>query len=132
MTDPIADMLVRIKNASQIKKTEVRLPHSRVKEQLAQVLMSAGFLAKVENDKKDQLSELVLYLKYTEDNEKLPAIRGIKRVSKPGQRIYISKKQIPCVQQGLGVAVLSTSKGLMLDKKARQQGLGGELICTIW
>lgn len=132
MTDPIADMLTRIRNASAIRKEEVRMPHSRLKESLAEVFIASGFIGSVKRDDKGKHPELVIKLKYADDKEKVPAIRGLQRVSKPGQRIYVAKQRIPRIRQGLGVAILSTPKGLLTDRQARQRGLGGEVICTIW
>lgn len=129
-TDPIADMLTRLRNASLVRKAEVRMPHSRVKEALAKVLSREGYIGEVSRDEKEGMPELVVRLRY--DEQQKPAIRGITRVSKPGQRIYVPKKKIPRIQQGLGTAVLSTPQGLLTDREARKQGVGGEILCTIW
>ena len=129
-SDPIADMLTRIRNASLVRKPEVRMPHSHIKEALAAVLAKEGFLGDVTRAEAAGQAQLVVRLKY--DEKQQPAIRGISRVSKPGQRIYVPKKKIPRIQQGLGVAVLSTPLGLLTDQEARKKGVGGEVMCTIW
>lgn len=131
--DPISDMLTRIRNASAIKRTQLSLPHSRLKEALARVLEQEGFLGSVEkkNDERGK-PQLILMLNYSNDSARLPAIGGIERISKPGQRIYLSSKRIRPVRQGLGIAIISTPKGLMTDAAARKNSLGGEAICKIW
>ncbi len=129
-SDPIGDMLTRLRNASLVRKPEVRMPHSRVKEALAKVLSREGYVGVVSSTVGESKPELVVKLRY--DEKQVPAIRGITRVSKPGQRIYVPKKKIPRIQQGLGTAVLSTPQGLLTDREARKKGTGGEVICTIW
>jgi len=129
MTDPIADMLTRIRNAQLAKKAEVILPSSKIKLQIAQILKKEGYISEVESVGK-QFPELKLTLKY--DKQKMPVIRDIKRISTGGQRIYVGKDQLPIVLNGLGVAVLSTSKGLLTNKEAQKQGIGGEVICEIY
>lgn len=130
VTDPIADMLTRLRNASAVKHRQVRMPHSRVKAALAELLVREGFLEKANKDENDGKPQLVLSLRYGED--KLPALQGLARVSRPGQRIYVPKQKVPRVRQGLGTAVLSTPSGFMTDREARKAGVGGEVICTIW
>lgn len=131
MTDPIADMLTRIKNASAVKKTKVILPFSKVKFALTKLLEQEGYLLKTERrispNKKD---ELHLILRYNEANK--PVFNGIERISKPGCRVYVSKDDLPVVFSGYGIAIISTSKGLMTNKEAKKQGLGGEVICKVW
>jgi small subunit ribosomal protein S8 len=129
-TDPIADMLTRLRNASAVHLPEARMPHSRVKAALAEVLAKEGFIAKAVKDENDGKADLVISLRYGED--KLPALQGLARVSRPGQRIYVPKQKVPRVRQGLGIAVLSTPSGLMTDRQARKAGVGGEVICTVW
>jgi len=131
--DPISDMLTRIRNASAIYRRQVVVPHSRLKEALAQVLIEEGFLGGLDkNEEEKGKPQLVLKLNYSPEPEHKPAIGGIERVSKPGQRIYWSSKKIRPVRQGLGIAIISTPQGLMTDSVARKQGLGGEAICRVW
>ena len=137
MTDPIADMLTRIRNALLIKKDKVSLPYSQIKFEIAKILEKEGRIDKVEVAKKSlkkdlfagDFKQLELTMKY--DNGQ-PVITSIKRISKPGCRIYVKKDRIPRVLNGLGMVILSTSRGLMAGQEARKQGLGGELICEIW
>jgi small subunit ribosomal protein S8 len=132
MTDPIADMLTRIRNANSAMFDTVSMPSSKLKENLAKLLLKEGFIAsyvvnKVEGKPGNQL---VITLKYSEDRVK--TIVGIKRVSKPGLRIYRKSDQMPKVLGGVGVAVVSTSHGLMTDREARKAKLGGEVLCYVW
>ncbi len=128
--DTISDMLTRIRNASLVKKTEVILPYSKFKHSLAKVLASEGWIRAVASKDEGKFKNLVLELKYTPTG--LPTISGITRVSKPGQRIYSKTTEIPRSLGGVGTTIVSTSKGLMTDKIARQSGVGGEVICQIW
>jgi small subunit ribosomal protein S8 len=128
MTDPIADMLTRIRNAQMAKKAEVVIPFSKLKLGIAEILKQNGYLGKIVENKENH--ELKIDLKYTQD--KLPAIKSIKRVSKPGCKVYATKDTIPKVLNGFGLAVMSTSKGLMTGKQAKKTGLGGEVICEIY
>lgn len=130
MTDPIADLLTRIRNGAMAKLQKVDIPSSNMKVGIVTVLKNEGFIKnyKVISDQKQGI--LRIYLKYINENE--PVITEIKRVSKPGGRRYVKSDEIPKVKQGLGVAILSTSKGLLTDKVAREAGVGGELICTVW
>lgn len=130
MTDPIADLLTRIRNGAMAKLQKVDIPSSNLKVGIVNVLKNEGFIKnyKVISDQKQGV--LRIYLKYINDSDSV--ITEIKRVSKPGGRRYVKSDQIPKVKQGLGVAILSTSKGLLTDKSAREAGIGGELICTIW
>ena len=125
-TDPIADMLTRIRNANQNKSKEVSMPVSKVKKEIANILLNEGFISdvKVEN------SIMTLTLKYTDKKERV--ITGLRRISKPGLRVYAKNDEIPSVLNGFGVAVISTSKGIMTDKEARKQNLGGEVMAYIW
>ena len=132
MTDPIADMLTRIRNANSAMFDTVSMPSSKLKENLAKLLLKEGFIAsyvvnKVEGKPGNQL---VISLKYSEDRKK--TIIGIQRVSKPGLRIYRKSDQMPKVLGGVGVAVVSTSHGLMTDREARKAKLGGEVLCYVW
>ncbi len=128
-TDPIADMLTRIRNAAAAQKTELVLPFSKFKANLAQLLFKEGFVAGV-NEVTGTHKMLQVNLKYTESGESV--IAGIKRVSKPGQRIYLASDKIPRTNSGYGVTVVSTSKGLMTDRQARKSKVGGEVVCQIW
>lgn len=129
MTDPIADMLTRIRNAVAIKKPEVIMPLSKVKFSIAKLLEAEGYVASVEKIKEANFDKLKIVLKY---NDGETAISHLKRVSKPGQKIYINSKDIPTVLNGYGLAVLSTSKGIMTDRQAKAANIGGELMCEIW
>ncbi|MBI4050421.1 MAG: 30S ribosomal protein S8 [Candidatus Doudnabacteria bacterium] len=128
--DPIADMLTRIRNALAVKKPEVVLPYSKLKYNLARLLESQGWVEKTENLQEGAKKMLKLILKY--DNAGLPAIAGMKRVSKAGQRIYAKASEISKYRLGLGATIISTSKGLMTDREARKEKVGGEVICQIW
>lgn len=134
MTDPIADMLTRIRNALAIKKPEIVLPYSKVKFNIAKVLEKERLIEKVETidatKNKTGFKQLKIQLKYNEDNQSV--IGTLKRISSPGQRIYVKKDKIPKVLNGLGMNILSTSKGLMTGQEAREKNLGGELICEIY
>ena len=130
MTDPIADMLTRIRNANQMKYKEVEMPTSKMKEGIAAILKDEGFIADYKVKKSNVQSILVLTLKYSDTKERI--ISGLKRISKPGLRVYAKTEEIPTVLNGLGIAIISTSKGLMTDKEARKQSLGGEVLAYIW
>ena len=130
MNDTISDMLTRIRNALMSRKSEVVLPYSNFKHSLAKVLQTEGWLIKVETKEDAGFKNMVIELKY--DMKGQPVISGIKRVSKPGQRLYSSSKEIPKVLGGMGTTIISTSKGLMTDKEARRQKVGGEIVCQIW
>ena len=126
MTDPIADFLTRIRNAITARKAKVEAPMSRLKLRLAEVLRDEGFLRSVEE--KDDI--LIVELRYGPDNR--AAIQNLRRVSRPGQRRYVGKDELPRVRSGLGVSIMTTSRGVMTDRQARKEGLGGELICEVW
>ena len=129
-TDPIAEMLTYLRNASAVKHHEVRMPSSHFKVALAEVLVREGYLASSKKIDKDGQTNLLIELRYGKDRQ--PALQGLARVSRPGQRIYVPKQKIPRVRQGLGMAVLSTPGGLLTDREARKAGVGGEVICTVW
>lgn len=131
MTDPIADMLTRVRNASLAKNEKVDVPASRIKNELASLMRQEGFISnfKIIKDRKQDI--LRIYLKYEAETES-SVIHGLTRVSKPGRRVYSNKREIPTVLNGMGISVLSTSKGLITDRAAREVGLGGEIICKIW
>ncbi|HZW83465.1 MAG TPA: 30S ribosomal protein S8 [Candidatus Deferrimicrobium sp.] len=130
MTDPIADLLTRIRNANMIYHEKVEAPASRVKREIAEIFKAEGFIKDVEYIEDGKQGIVRMYLKYGPNREKV--ISGLKRISKPGLRVYAKRDEIPRVLGGLGVAVISTSKGLMTDKAARKEGLGGEVVCYIW
>ncbi len=130
MTDTISDMLTRIRNGLLARKAEVVLPYSNFKHSLAKVLLAEGYIKKVEMKEVEGFKHLALELKY--DQAGMPVISGIKRVSKPGQRIYSTRTEIPKVMGGIGTTIVSTSKGLMTDKEARQAKVGGEIVCQVW
>ena len=135
MTDPIADMLTRIRNAAMAGHTQVAMPSSKIKMEIAKILREEGFLDGFElvDGEKPGQKVLRLKLKYVgERREKKPVIAGLERVSKPGRRIYTPKQNIPWVLSGLGVAILSTPKGVMTGVRARQLGVGGEILCKVW
>ena len=131
MTDTIADMLTRIRNANLAKHQIVQIPSTKVTRNIADVLLVEGFIESFEELKNGLRSSLLLSLKYT-GKERTPLITTIKRASKPGLRVYSSSKKMPRILGGFGTAIISTSKGLMTDKKAREEGIGGELLCYIW
>ena len=130
MTDPIADMLTRIRNANQLRYKEVEVPASKIKIEIARILKEEGFIADYKLVKNDVQDILVLTLKYGDNKERV--ITGLKRISKPGLRVYVKANEVPRVLNGLGIAIISTSKGLMKDKDAREQSLGGEVLAYIW
>lgn len=130
MTDPIADFLTRIRNANMVYKERVEIPASKMKRALADILKSEGFIRTYEYVDDNKQGILRLYLKYGPNRVKV--ITGLKRISKPGLRVYARKDEVPRVLGGLGVAVISTPRGLMTDKQARKEGTGGEVICYIW
>jgi small subunit ribosomal protein S8 len=128
MTDPIADMLTRIRNAQSIGKTSVAMPSSKVKVSIAQVLKDEGYIENFAVSTKDEKAEMNIELKYYAGH---PVIDRIERVSRPGLRIYRGVTQIPKVMNGLGIAIVSTSRGVMTDRKARASGIGGEVLCLV-
>jgi small subunit ribosomal protein S8 len=132
MTDPIADMLTRIRNASIARHEKTTVPASHLKKHIAEILVNEGFLSGVREVQNETGGgkELQLVLKYGRD--RTSAIDGIKRVSRPGRRVYVRHDRIPRVLSGLGVSILSTSRGIMSDKDARRQKVGGELLCEVW
>lgn len=130
MTDPISDMLARIRNAIQARKATVQVPASLLKERLAQVLVDEGFLSAVSRGEVEGWPQLSIELRYDADNRN--AITGMRRVSRPGQRVYAHNNKLPKVRSGLGTSILTTSKGVMTDRQARKQKLGGEVLCEVW
>jgi len=130
VTDPIADMLTRIRNAVMVRHESVLVPSSRMKLAISKILKEEGFITDYEVVRGKPHRTIKIYLKYHEKDE--PVIVGLERVSKPGLRVYIGKSEIPRVYGGLGIAILSTEKGLMIGQKAWRQGVGGELLCYVW
>jgi small subunit ribosomal protein S8 len=130
LTDPIADMLTRIRNASSARHEKCVVPRSRLKIRIAEVLKQEGFIKDFVVHEDGPQGAITILLKYSADRE--PAISDIKRVSKPGLRRYVPTESIPRVLNGMGIAILSTSKGVLVDREARKQKVGGELICTVW
>ena len=130
MTDPIADLLTRIRNANTARHEVVEVPSSNVKKAIANLLLQEGYVKNIEEYNDGIVPMLRIALKYGSD--KTRTITGLKRISKPGLRVYCRKEEIPQVLNGLGVAIISTSKGILTDKDARKLGLGGEVICYIW
>jgi small subunit ribosomal protein S8 len=130
MTDPIADMLARIKNAITARKAKVQIPASKVKLEIAKVLQEEGFLNSVTREDDERQGTITIELRY--DNNNRNAIEGIRRRSRPGQRRYVRSDSLPKVRSGLGIAIVTTSKGVMTDRQARKANLGGELICEVW
>ncbi len=129
MTDPITDMLNQIRNAQAVQKTEVLLPFSKLKNEVAMILSKAGFLGEVKKVAKGKSKSLKISLKYEVG---VPAIEGVKRVSKPGQRIYVKASEIKKVRGGFGVSIISTPKGLMTNSEARKAKMGGEVLLEVW
>ena len=130
MTDPIADMLTRIRNAVRVERPHVQIPASKVKKGLAEVLKREGYIWDWEEVQADPASELRIYLKYGPNGEKV--IRHIKRVSKPGRRVYSGASDLRPILNGLGISIISTSRGVVSDREARQRKLGGEVLCELW
>lgn len=130
MTDPIADMLTRIRNALVVKTELVEMPASNIKKAIGDILVQEGYIKSITKMEDGKQGVLKVKLKYAPGKERV--ITGLKRISKPGLRVYAKKTEIPKVLGGLGIAILSTSKGVMTDKQARKEGLGGEVLCYIW
>ncbi|MDD2443669.1 MAG: 30S ribosomal protein S8 [Desulfotomaculaceae bacterium] len=130
MTDPVADFLTRIRNANTVYHDKVEAPASRVKKAIANILRDEGFVRDCEYVDDGKQGIIRVYLKYGSNKERV--ITGLKRISKPGLRVYARKDDVPKVLGGLGIAIISTSKGIMSDRRARKEGLGGEVICYVW
>ena len=130
MTDPIADMLTRIRNGIQARHDRVELPASRLKVEIARILKSEGFISNYKLVEDKVQGVLRIYLKYSEDGE--PVIHGIERISRPGRRVYRNKQEIPRVLGGLGLAIVSTSRGVLAGHEAVKTGVGGEVLCQVW
>ena len=130
VTDPVADFLTRIRNGNMVMHETVEIPSSKIKLGLADIMKYEGYIKDYEYIEDGKQGIIRVYLKYGPNKEKV--ITGLKRISKPGLRVYVKKDEVPRVLGGLGTAIVSTSKGLMTDKRARKEGLGGEIICYIW
>ncbi len=130
MTDPIADMLTRIRNASKAKLEKVDIPSSKLKLEIAKILKDEGFIKNLKMVKDRRQGVIRVYLKYTD--EETPVIQGIRRISRPGNRVYVGNDRIPRVMGGLGTAILSTPKGVQTGKQAKKDNTGGEVLCHVW
>ncbi|ACJ32503.1 MULTISPECIES: 30S ribosomal protein S8 [Anoxybacillus] len=130
MTDPIADMLTRIRNANMVRHEKLEVPASKIKREIAEILKREGFIRDVEYIEDNKQGILRIFLKYGPNNERV--ITGLKRISKPGLRVYAKADEVPRVLNGLGIAILSTSQGILTDKEARQKRTGGEVLAYIW
>ena len=130
MTDPIADMLTRVRNANTVRHENVDVPASNIKKELARILLVEGFIKGYDVIEDGKQGLIRLQLKYGKNGEKV--ITGIKRISKPGMRVYADNHSVPKVLNGLGISIISTSKGILTDKQARELGIGGEVICYVW
>lgn len=130
MTDPIADMLTRIRNGNNARHESVNVPASNIKKEISEILLKEGYIKNYEFIADNKQGIIKIDFKYGQNNERV--ISGIKRISKPGLRVYVNCEEIPKVLGGLGIAIISTSKGILTDKEARQQGVGGEVICYVW
>lgn len=130
MTDPIADLLTRIRNANVVRHEIVEVPSSNIKKAIANIMLQEGYLKNIEEYNDGSVPMLRLTMKYGANKQRV--ITGLRRISKPGLRVYCRKEEIPKVLNGLGVAIISTSKGIVTDREARKLGLGGEVICYIW
>lgn len=129
MTDPIADLLTRIRNAASLDRAQVGIPHSNVKEAICRVLLDEGFIEDVRITEEPKKT-LHVFLKYGPDGEKI--LNEIKRVSKPGCRLYASSEDIPRILSGMGIVIVSTSRGIMSDRRCREEKIGGEMLCSVW
>lgn len=130
MTDPIADFLTRLRNGIQARKEHIDCPRSKVKLRIAEILNEEGFISAVSDVADTQQGTISVTLRY--DNSRTSAISGLRRVSRPGQRTYVNARELPKVRNGLGIAIISTSRGVMTDRKARELGVGGEVLCEVW
>ncbi|MFU1788137.1 30S ribosomal protein S8 [Mammaliicoccus sciuri] len=130
MSGPIADMLTRVRNANMVRHEKLELPASNIKKEIAEILKKEGFVKSVEYIEDDKQGVIRMFLKYGQNNERV--ITGLKRISKPGLRVYAKADELPKVLNGLGIALVSTSEGVLTDKDARQRGIGGEVLAYIW
>ena len=130
MTDPIAEMLTRVRNANMVKHETVDVPASNMKKEIARILLEEGFIRGYDVIEDGKQGIIRIQLKYGQMSERV--ITGLKRISKPGMRVYAAKDEVPKVLNGLGISIISTSKGILTDKQARKEGVGGEVICYVW
>ena len=130
MTDPIADMLTRVRNASSVQHDTVDIPASNIKKEIARILLEEGYITGYDVIEDGKQGLIRMQLKYGKNGEKV--ITGIKKISKPGMRVYADRNNVPKVLNGIGISVISTSKGIVTDKQARELGVGGEVICYVW
>ena len=130
MTDPVADMLTRIRNANIARHERLEIPASRLKEEVARILQEEGYIRNYRYLEDRKQGILRIYLKYSRDKER--TISGIRRISKPGRRVYVGKAELPRVLNGLGIAILSTSRGVMTAAQCKREGIGGEVLCYVW
>lgn len=130
VTDPIADLLTRIRNANQMRYNEVVVPSSKMKLEIVEILKNEGYIVSYKIDKNEVQDNIIITLKYGKNKERV--ISGLKRISKPGLRVYAKAEEVPTVLNGLGISIVSTSKGVMTGKEARKQNLGGEVLAYIW
>jgi len=128
--DPIADMLARLQNAAAVKHQQVIMPASKLRVAVARILKDEGYIEKLEVSKDKPQANLRLWLRYDENRQ--PILSGVKRISKPGRRVYAGKAEVPWVRQGLGIAIVSTTQGVMTGSRAKRMGLGGEILCYVW
>jgi small subunit ribosomal protein S8 len=132
VSDPIADMLARIRNAAMVQHRQVAMPTSKIREAIARILKEEGFVQDYELIPASPQAMLRISLKYTQARRPQPVITGLKRISSPGRRVYAGRHDLPWVRSGLGVAIVSTSKGVMTGQQARRLGVGGEVLCYVW
>lgn len=130
VTDPIADLLTRMRNANQMRYNEVVVPSSKVKQEIVKILKDEGYITDYKTEKNDVQDNIIITLKYGKNKERV--ISGLKRISKPGLRVYAKAEEIPTVLNGLGISIVSTSKGIMTGKEAKKENLGGEVLAYIW
>ncbi len=130
MTDPIADMLARIRNAYRVHHKKVEVPASKIKLAIAKILKEEGYIEDYQFVQEGPQGKIEIILKY--DENKRPVIAGMRRISKPGRRVYVKKEELPKVMGGYGIAIISTSQGILTDEEARKRGIGGEVICEVW
>ena len=130
MTDPIADMLTRIRNANRVKHETVQIPSSNMKKEIARILLEEGYITAYDVTEDGKQGMLEIKLKYAQNGQRV--ITGLKKISKPGMRVYADKTRVPRVYNGIGISIISTSKGVLTDRQAREHGVGGEVICYVW
>ena len=130
MTDPIADMLTRIRNANSVKHESVQIPSSNIKKEIARILLEEGYITSYDVTEDGKQGMIDIKLKYAQNGQRV--ITGLKKISKPGMRVYADKTRVPRVYNGIGISIISTSKGVLTDRQAREHGVGGEVICYVW